>query len=403
MLFASATTAAAQDIVQDPYDTARFHLGAIRFTPYVVINDLGVNTNVYNASDADNPKQDTTATFGPGVNYWFRLGRGRVAASSDLTYTWFRTYDDQRSLNTDNKVTLTFPLNRVAPFVDGVYNSGRRRVSYEIDSRSYSTEAGFGGGLDYHVTAKSTLRFEAHQGSVDFREDEFFAGTSLREALNRDVNTAGFSWRESLTPLTTFAVKTEYEQDRFTYSPFKNANGLRIMPGFEFDPVALIGGKVYLGYQKFDAIDSTVPDYSGLVADVGANYRLRATKFDVGFKRDITYSYEVNEPYYVLSDVSLNVIQKITHHWDLLGLASRQWLGYRRAITAGADGTDRLDRSYGVGGGVGYELSDDLRVGVNAIYYGRTSNTVSSNAYNGLRVGASISYGLSKSPGLSNK
>jgi hypothetical protein len=247
------------------------------------------------------------------------------------------------------------------------------------------------------------LRFEGHRGSYDFREDEFFAGTSLRQALNRDANTVGFSWREALTPLTTFAVKTEYEQDRFTYSTFKDSNGLRIMPGFEFDPNALVGGRAYVGYRRFDTLDSTVPDYSGLVADVSANYRLHATRFDVGFTRDITYSYEVQEPYYVLSDVVVQVIQKITHNWDVLGLASRQWLGYREVTTAAPNTADRLDKSYAAGGGIGYELSEDLRVGVNVTYYGRTSNAVTFNHYNGLRFGASFTYGVSSLPGLFKK
>jgi hypothetical protein len=394
IVLASATDAAAQDVAQDPSEAARFHLGAIRFTPYLVINDLGVDTNVYNESDAENPKQDTTATFGPGVNYWFRFGRARVAATSDLTYTWFRTYDDQRSLNTDNKVTLTLPLNRLTPFVDGLYNSGRRRVSYEIDSRSYNTQAGYGGGLDMRVTGKSTIRVEGHHEKVEFRADEFFAGINLANALNRDVNTAGVSWRESLTPLTIFAVKTEYQQDRFAFSPFKDANGFRVMPGFEFDPLALIGGSVYVGYRHFNPLDSRVPDYSGLVADVAAKYRMRATRFDVIFDRDITYSYESREPYYVLSDVQLKVTQKITHQWDLVGNLGRQWLSYQALVAPGIIGGDRLDRSYYAGGGIGYELSDDLRIGCEANYYHRASNTVTFNEYNGLRVGAVISYGI---------
>jgi hypothetical protein len=285
---ALATTVQAQDAPQDPSESARFHLGAIRFPPYLVIKDLGVDTNVYNENDAENPKQDTTATLGPGVNYWFKLGRARVAATSDLTYTWFHTYDDQRSLNTDNKGTVSLPLNRLTPFVDGLYNNGRRRVSFEIDARSYSTETGYGGGLDTRVTAKSTIRVEGHHEGYAFREDEFFGGVNLGNALDRDVNTTGVSWREALTPLTTFAVRTEYEQDRFKYSPFKDANGFRVMPGFDFDPLALIGGKVYVGYRHFNALDASVPDYSGLVADVSANYRLHATKFDVLFARDIT-------------------------------------------------------------------------------------------------------------------
>ena len=39
-------------------------------------------------------------------------------------------------------------------------------------------------------------------------------------------------------------------------------------------------------------------------------------------------------------------------------------------------------------------MSDDFRVGVEANYYQRASNTVTFNEYNGLRVGAVVSYGL---------
>jgi len=394
ILLASASTAAAQDVSQDPSESARFHFGAIRFTPYLVITDIGVDTNVYNEADSQNPKQDTTATFGPGVNYWFKLGRARIAAKSDVTYTWFHTYSDQRSFNTGNEGKLSLPLNRLTPFVDGHYVHGRRRVSFEIDSRSLSMDTLYGGGLDLRVTGKSTLRFEAHRQSIDFDEGEFFAGASLQQTLNRDVSTTAVSWRESLTPMTVFAVKTEYGQDRFTYSPFKDANGLRVMPGFEFDPNALIGGKVYVGYRRFDTLNSEVPDYQGVVADIAANYRLHATRFDVLFTRDVSYSYEATEPFYVLSNVGLQVKQKITHEWDVVGLLGRQWLGYRQVLTPGETGEDRLDRSYGVGGGIGYTLNEDLRVGMNINYFGRTSNTVTFSEYNGLRVGAVVSYGL---------
>lgn len=392
---ALATVVQAQDLPQDPSELARYHVGAIRFTPYIVISDFGVDTNVYNESDAANPKQDTTATLGPGVNYWLKLGAGRLEAQSDVTYTWFQTYSDQRSFNTANRAKLSFPMSRVTPFVDGLYTTGRRRVSYEIDSRSYSTDTEFGGGLDVRVTAKSTLRFEGHHGGVDFKQDEYFDGTNLRDALNRNYTSTGVSWRESLTPLTTFSVRTEYQQDRFDYSPIKDANGLRIMPGFDFAPAALIGGKVYIGYRHFETLDATVPDFQGLVADVGANYRLRATKFDVTFNRDIAYSYQETEPYYLLTDVGLKVLQKITHHWDVLGNVGRQWLGYQTVDAGGGVTLDREDRSYYVGGGVGYEFAEDLRVGFGVNYYGRTSNTVTFNHYNGLRMGASITYGLS--------
>jgi hypothetical protein len=55
---------------------------------------------------------------------------------------------------------------------------------------------------------------------------------------------------------------------------------------------------------------------------------------------------------------------------------------------------DRTDRSYRVGGGTGYHLGEDARVGFSVEYYHRSSNTIDLRQYNGLRMGASLTYGL---------
>ena len=102
---------------------------------------------------------------------------------------------------------------------------------------------------------------EGHKRRLDFRDDQYFDGRNLSRALNRDMTSGAVSLREALTPLTTFVVKTEYQEDRFEFSPLKDANGLAILPGFELDPAALISGKVFVGYRHFDALDPAVPDY----------------------------------------------------------------------------------------------------------------------------------------------
>ncbi len=390
----SATSALAQDVVRDPSENARFHLGVIRFTPFLALANIGVDTNVYN--QLDDPKQDFTMTMGPGADYWLKLGRGRLEARSAVTYTWFQTYGDQRALNTENRAKLSLPLNRLVPFVDGLYDYGRRRVSYEIDARALSTDWGYGGGLDVRATAKSTIRLEGHGERLRF-DDEFFLGTSLQESLSRNVTTGAVSLREALTPLTTFVVQTEYEQDRFLYSADKDADGVKVMPGFEFDPLALIGGRVFIGYRRFRTLTAAVPDFTGLIADVAADYRTHATRFAVKFSRDVTYSYEEVNPYYVLTDTGLRVTQKVTRRWDIVGNLGRQWLSYKTDSGVVATGTeDRLDRSYFAGGGLGYQLGEAVRVGVEANYYHRTSNTYEFRGYDGLRVGGSFTYGLSR-------
>jgi Putative beta-barrel porin 2 len=393
-LLASAVPAAAQSVLKDPSEAARFRIGGFRFTPFLAITDLGVDTNVYNESDSENPKQDTTATLGPGLEYWFRLGRARVAAKTDVTYSWFRQYSDQRSWNTDNSGTITLPINRLSLFADGIYLHGRVRPGFEIDTRSFRTDAGYGGGLDMRVSAKSTVRVEAHKRSMDFKDDEFYNGTNLSRALNRDTTSGAVSLRQALTPLTTFVVKTEYLEDRFEFASLKDANAVAILPGFELDPLALISGKVFVGYRHYDALNPLVPDYSGLIGNVEATYHAHATKFLGKFNRDITYSYETSQPYYLLTDVGLEVTQRITTRWDIVGDVGHQWLGYRQLEVGTSVAEDRTDRSYRVGGGTGYRLGENVRVGVLVEYYHRSSNTRDLRQYNGLRMGGSFTYGL---------
>ena len=385
---------AAAQTTPDPSENARFRWGALRFTPFLAITEIGVDTNVFN--DAEEPQRDTTATFGPGTEYWVRAGRARVSAKSDVQYTWFRDFASQRSLSTNNDLKIEFPMARLTPFVDGVFDHGRVRPGYEIDTRAFRTDSGAGGGLDIGLTTKTGVRLEAHRRRLKYREDEFFFGNSLQETLNRRTDSLGLSWRQKLTPLTTFVVLSEYEKERFDFQSSRDASGVRLMPGFEFDPFALIGGKVFVGYRSFDTADPRLPNYSGVVADVEANYRAKSTRFDVRVQRDVDYSAEEIEPYYLLTDIGVKVTQKVTQRWDVVGTASRQWLDYQRLEgLALSEVPSHADHGYRVGGGVGYMLGTSVRVGVDLAYYQRNS-PIALRDYNGLRMGGSFTYGLTR-------
>ena len=199
-----------------------------------------------------------------------------------------------------------------------------------------------------------------------------------------------------LSPLTTFVVLSEYEKERFDFQSSRDASGVRLMPGFEFDPFALIGGKVFVGYRSFDTADPRLPNYSGVVADVEANYRAKSTRFDVRVQRDVDYSAEEIEPYYLLTDIGVKVTQKVTQRWDVVGTASRQWLDYQRLEgLALSEAPTHSDHGYRVGGGVGYMLGTSVRVGVDLAYYKRNS-PIALRDYDGLRVGGSFTYGLTR-------
>ena len=62
-----------------PAEEARMHLGPLALTPRFSVRNLGVDTNVFNSANL--PTRDFTATFGPGVDTWLRIGRARLSGA----------------------------------------------------------------------------------------------------------------------------------------------------------------------------------------------------------------------------------------------------------------------------------------------------------------------------------
>jgi len=135
-----------------------------------------------------------------------------------------------------------------------------------------------------------------------------------------------------------------------------------------------------------------VPDYTGVVATVQTTYKVRATRVAIKFNRDLAYSYEIEQPYYALTDRSLEVTERVTSRWDVVGRVGFQTLAYRNV--AASTLAERTDHSWQTGGGVGYRVGETLRLGFDANYYRRDAGANVARNYDGLRMGASVSYGL---------
>jgi Putative beta-barrel porin 2 len=378
----------AQD-VPEPEDLARFRLGPIRFTPAIALTSIGVDTNVFN--EFEDPKQDFTMAFGPKVDYWVRLGRARLAGRSSVDYNYFHEYDSQRFWDTTNDLKLSVPLNRVVPFVGGAYSRTRQRPGYEIDARAKRTQATARAGVDLRLGARTTVTLAAARQQHEYDADEEFLGRDLSRALNNDSDSLELTFARHLTPLTTFVVAAEQRRDRFEHSPERDADALRVVTGFDLKPFALISGNIRVGWRDFRTTDALVPDYAGVVAAGELAYALRATRFGVRLRRDIEYSYEQFQPYYLLTDVNLEVTQRITAAWDVVGRIGRQMLDYR--TVAVDDSIGRTDRSWRQGGGLGYRLGEYIRLGVDVDRYERSSD-ISLRTYDAWRIGGSVTYGI---------
>jgi hypothetical protein len=387
---AFAARAGAQDPPDDPFETARIRLGPIHFTPALEINSLGRDSNVFN--EADNEKADTTAAIGPSVQLWMRPGFTRLSGKLGVQYLYFKQYKNQRAWNTSDELKWEFPLARIAPFVGGRFINTRERQGYEIDARSRRRDAAFSVGSSLRFSGKTSIVASYQRQDVKYDEKETFSGAALAEQLNRLEQRTDLQFRYAMTPLTTFVVRSEIGRDRFATVSLRDGDSVKVMPGFELKPLALIAGEIFVGYRHFSPLDARVPGFSGLAATVKARYTRDATRFEVKVDRDLAYSYSILRPYYALLDTGLTVTQRLGLKWEVVGRGSRQALEYR--LLADDQAERPTDRGHIFGGGVGYLVGEALRLGLDVNYATRRSEVEGRRDFEGLRVFGSIAYGI---------
>ena len=389
------TSLFAQGLLQqpqlpDPEAIGRFRLGFVRFTPSITLTNLGVDTNVFN--ELDDPKDDFTVTFGPKAEFWSRLGpRGHLYGNVGLDYQYFQEYGSQRGFGTADVVRFDYDLGRLTPFAEGAYTNTRIRPGYEIDTRARREDVSGRVGVSVRVLSKTKLLAWVRKEEFRYADDEEFLDTDLSRALDRDSTYYGGGMQVEVTPLTTFLTDVEVGEDRFLGSRERDADTWKVMPGFRFKPFALIDGQLAVGYRKFNTLSPLVPDYGGMIALVDLAYTLRATRFIGRYNRDVTYSFETVEPYYLQTDWSFAVVQKITHTWDVVGRAGRYKLNYETIGLPGAE--RRADSGNRYGGGIGYTLGQFVRLGFDVNYIDRQSDASSTRNYEGVRAGFTVTYG----------
>ena len=384
-----AVPAFAQDAA---VDTAPFHLGPVGLQPRIALTDVGVDTNVFNTSN--HPQKDFTATLIPGVTATLPIKRALVTSKAGVELLYFKDAAEQRSAAFSVDGRLDVPLGSVSPFVLGGQSNTHQRPNNEIDARVGQQVNTFGAGATVRLGSRTSMELTAERRETLY-DRVTLAGIGLAEALNRRTGTGQLSFRIQLTPLTTLLLRSEYIQEEFSESPFRDTDGIRGMGGFELRPFALISGKALVGYRSMTSVTGELPDFGGFVADVDVKYVWREmTQFNVNFTRDVEPSFEDVRPYYVLTSGFLTVTQMLAVRWDVVGRIGRDAFDYRERVGASDQVIARGDRDYveTMGTGIGYRVAPDIRVGFDVNYNRRRSSTVT-RPYEGFRYGGSVIYG----------
>jgi hypothetical protein len=394
LVFAPAV-AFGQSSNGEPPANVRMHIGPLYVNPTLALTNAGRDTNVFN--DATNPQSDFTVTITPATDLWLRVGPSWVQSNIREDIVWFNRFAGERSANNSYQVKWIVPLNRLTITPIWTYTNTRERPGFEIDARAERTENSYGGVLEYRLLSKTFVGVDGRRTVTDFDQAATFLGTNLHAELNRTGTSAAVTLRHQLTPLTAFVVGVTDLQDRFDFDRLRNSETRLVTGGIRFDPAALIKGSASFGYEEFKPASSDVSGYKGSSAAVDLNYVLvGVTKFSVQATRNVQYSYDVNQPYYVLTGGTASISQQIFGPLDIVVRGGLQRLEYRDRVGAIVPVADRVDHQTSYGGGIGYHLGRDTRIGVN-IDQSRRDSAVSSRQYKGLVYGVAVTYTSSSS------
>jgi hypothetical protein len=383
---------AARAQADAPPPDAMLRLGQLFVTPALELKELGIDSNVFNDASG---RRDFTVTLAPAVEVVVPFARrARLTANGGADMVYYQTYATERSIDPGLTARGEVYLNRVTLFAEPTYVRTRQRLNFELDARARREERGLGMGVAVHVTRALTVEVSGREGRVAFDAGEVFEGTELQETLNRGTLQVAARARLELTPLTSVAIRADRSSDRFEFSPGRDASSLRITPGVEFRPGALISGSAYVGVRRFTPASDRLEGFHGLVADAALEYTWRdSTRVSVNTNRDVSYSYEPLQPYYVTRGYGLSVERKLVGPTDVtLGLA-RHRHAYREFESSLAPADARVDSVRTLSASFGYRFAREARIGFGVLHRSRQSNT-SSRGYEGTRAAFTANYGF---------
>ena len=392
----SAQTQGAEQIDQVRSE-ARVHFGPIYLTPTVSLKELGVDSNVFNA--AGEQKSDFTFTVGPKADLWVPVARRalfQATAATDLV--WYSQYDTERSIDPQFAGRAEIYLRRITLFGGGEYLNTRARLNYEVDLRARHVEQAATAGVALRITPKFSVEGAVQRDETMFDADAEFDGVSLQRTLNQTTNGFSVAGRHRVTPLTTVVVRFERLEDEFPFSPLRDSTSFRVMPGVEFKPRALIKGSAFVGYRRFTpSAQGVLPEFSGIVARLGLSYTLLgSTTFGVSYSRDLTYSYEELQPFFVNDSVGASVRRALGRRFDVLLSADRHRYTYENLLTQPAALLPlpvREDITWNYAGSIGYRIGQG-RIGFGFSYWQRDSLVKNFRDYDNLRFGTTVTYGF---------
>lgn len=383
----------AQSEIDRMREDARMRIGGLYVSPSLELREFGLDSNVFNQAGDQSP--DFTATLVPGATLGLPIARrALVNGRVDSNFVYYHRFASQRSIDPNVSLRATVFMSRVNVWVDGSYQNSRQRINQEIDARARRLTTRANAGIDVNATPRITLTFAGGASRTDYADDQVFRSVGLRQALAGDARSMTGSIKYQWTPLTSFHLQADQRAERYRFATFKNVDRLRVAPGVEFRPRALISGSAYVGFSQLRPLDPSVQSYTGPAVALTLSYTHQsATSVTVTMDRDAEVSYQATAPYFIATMLGVSVRRQLVGSFDATAGVQRHHYGYlarRSADTA----PERVDTTNNLSADVGYRFGTGGRVGLGVSFWTRDSNLATDVRYSGVRVGTTLNYGF---------
>ena len=385
-----ARESAAQESFIVP-STRVFVAGPVSLYPQIAVHDVGTDSNVY--LDSTSPRSDMTSTMTPRLYAVVPMGNTRFVGTATGDLVYYQTYSDQRSLTTllEGRYELTSPGFR--PFAEIGFASRGDRMGFEIDQRARHTQSTMMAGADIDVTPLTALTAWVGRSATKYDEDEEYLTIMLADQLNHSRETAAAGARFRVTPLTMVLIAAEFERDRFERAPLRDADSFRIAPAVALDSGGVITGNAKGGFRSFTPLNPDVAPYRGFVGNARLHYAVPdVVRLDLEAERDLSYSYDSIQPYYMVSGARLTGAQRVTGPFELIGIVERREVRNQRLGGQSFDGRREVTTSYG--GGFAILMNKQMRFSFTYEQTSRVSTEPVGRNYDRTRLLGSFTYGI---------
>lgn len=383
---AAAQGSLVSDLPESAPTEAQYRLGPVILEPSMALPAIGVDTNVFD--DATDPKQDWMATLAPDITFFVQPGMLQFVAKSGSTFTYYNKYHSERSISQDLRARLGIRLSRFKPWVGVASVQSADRPTPEIDTRAKRNAREVSAGIAFQLTPLADVTGYAARVDTRFNAGEQFREVDLASALDRRGETAGIGLRIRATPFTTIELRGTVARDQFVNAPQRDSRSTAAEINLSFSPEAIIRGTARLGYEDYRPESPDVKAFRGLTTEVG----LTAVGYWRGVltvrgTRGVEYSYDAADQYYVETGVDVTYTQRIGGPWDLQARGARSWLAYDASRPGG-----RNDDLHSYQAGIGFNLQNNSRIGLNYEYAERRSAERADQRFTRRRIFGSYSF-----------